>query len=1327
MKKTAKIIRLAFLFIATLFLAKETISQTNINYGETITETISVNGEVDVYTFIGNPGDKVVVRMTESYSGSSENMEPYIRLYEPTGVLVSENEDNGQAKIFVTLTSSGNYSIFASDLNGDDTGDYGIFLQRTFEPGTADTVNYGETVAANISTYGDIDTYMFSGNEGDKVVVRMTQGYSGYSENAEPYIEVYTPSGELLADTVDVDQAKLFITLPDDGNYTVLASDSYPGEQPGDYGFFLQRTFEPGTADTVNYGETVAANISTYGDIDTYMFSGNEGDKVVVRMTQGYSGYSENAEPYIEVYTPSGELLADTVDVDQAKLFITLPDDGNYTVLASDSYPGEQPGDYGFFLQRTFEPGLVESLEFGQTVVSNISTYGDIDTYSFFGYIYDTVFVQVTEFSGSTSLEPYIELFDPIGDTIISNWNNSQASLGYKLQSTGEHTILVSDYYPGDDQGDYSIFLYGFEAPKNHNVGVSEIISPDNILTIDSSVFPKAVILNTGLNAETFPVNFTIGDIYSDEVVLTLQPDEIDTVVFSNWIAQPPGTYTTKCKTLLPEDEYPPNDSIIGVVTVSSGIGPDIYSITPNHGGNTGSVTVEITGYGFEEGATVKLTRSGQEDIVADSNFTFVNDSSKIETIFNLLDAEIGYWDLSVVNPDNNEGIFYNGFEVEQGFLNLYVDLIGVNTITVGTIKHYYLSIKNLGNVNIDELFTVISSNQNGILHYTEKLFLWDITLQDTIPNDTIGFVCYNIPPNKTLLSSFKIEALSGGQITIQSESKIFQSTNSKSPYVFEPSTNNCAINIKDAKDFPPTPPPEGSIVFQGSYIYSIPSSPLQTGHVGVLIYLNGEPYVWESLNPGGTGFTSWYDFCLRTYPLYPAPYWELHGFWDYHNPNLTAEEINQLREWCNNNTLPYSLDQKCTEAIVNAFSEGIGKDLFPGYEECITDSPAKYYKLLKKKFWPSLPFINTPNFWWLVGEMANPFIDEACDNSSYDNNEEKNIQSVQSWDPNDKAGPFGYGEGHYIRPMEPMYYIIQFENVDSATAAAQYIKLSDTLNTNLDWNTLVFDSTSHTVASQTFDPSTGIIEWEFEGINLPPNVTPPEGEGWVMFHIDQLPDLPSGTEITNQASIKFDYNDPMLTGTVLNTIDAGYPSSSMISTYTHLDSTNYLVSWTGQDDLFGSGIKDYTIYYSEHPDSVYIEWLRNTEDTSAVFTGEYEKTYYFYSIARDGVGYIESPPDAYDLALYVNLGIEANDLLNSNLIKIYPNPFSDRTTIEFNNPNQSSYDLSIFSITGNKVLKIENIKSNKVEIEKGNLLKGIYLVELKGEQVFNNKMIIIK
>ena len=70
----------------------------------------------------------------------------------------------------------------------------------------------------------------------------------------------------------------------------------------------------------------------------------------------------------------------------------------------------------------------------------------------------------------------------------------------------------------------------------------------------------------------------------------------------------------------------------------------------------------------------------------------------------------------------------------------------------------------------------------------------------------------------------------------------------------------------------------------------------------------------------------------------------------------------------------------------------------------------------------------------------------------------------------------------------------------------------------------------------------------------------------------------------------------------------------------------------------------------------------------------------------------------------------------------IYPNPFSQQTTIKFNNPNHSKYKLSVYSITGHKVFEQDNIITDKTEFEKGKLPIGVYLIELKGEKFYKGK-----
>jgi len=133
----------------------------------------------------------------------------------------------------------------------------------------------------------------------------------------------------------------------------------------------------------------------------------------------------------------------------------------------------------------------------------------------------------------------------------------------------------------------------------------------------------------------------------------------------------------------------------------------------------------------------------------------------------------------------------------------------------------------------------------------------------------------------------------------------------------------------------------------------------------------------------------------------------------------------------------------------------------------------------------------------------------------------------IGSIDPNDKsATPLGEGDAKKIDADQRLAYLIQFENKPEATAEAIYVRVVDTLDPNLDWSTLAVGAMSHPgVCDWDFDPINGILSWFCDNIMLPPNVSPPEGEGYFNYSITPKPGLPKGTEIRNTAWIRFDYN----------------------------------------------------------------------------------------------------------------------------------------------------------------------------------------------------------
>ncbi|MGA1874934.1 MAG: hypothetical protein ACMUIA_04960 [bacterium] len=160
-------------------------------------------------------------------------------------------------------------------------------------------------------------------------------------------------------------------------------------------------------------------------------------------------------------------------------------------------------------------------------------------------------------------------------------------------------------------------------------------------------------------------------------------------------------------------------------------------------------------------------------------------------------------------------------------------------------------------------------------------------------------------------------------------------------------------------------------------------------------------------------------------------------------------------------------------------------------------------------------------------------------------------------------------------------------------------------------------------------DPETGQFTEDVLAGFLPPNGDNHEGEGFVKFSISPRPELTTGTKIDNMATIVFDWNPPIDTPPVFNTIDAQAPSSQVLSLPAQSPQA-FTVSWTGQDDTDGSGLAAYDIYASADG-APYILWLKDTKATGGLFYGTGGKTYSFYSVARDYVGNREQAPTVPD------------------------------------------------------------------------------------------------
>jgi len=273
----------------------------------------------------------------------------------------------------------------------------------------------------------------------------------------------------------------------------------------------------------------------------------------------------------------------------------------------------------------------------------------------------------------------------------------------------------------------------------------------------------------------------------------------------------------------------------------------------------------------------------------------------------------------------------------------------------------------------------------------------------------------------------------------------------------------------------------------------------------------------------------------------------------------------------------------------------------------------------------------------------------------------EKFFQVVGARDPNEKTGSLGKGAQHYLSEDEPLRYAIYFENIPTATAPAQDVVVTDQLDvSHLQLSTFRFGPIAFGDKQVTPSPGltdfttdidlrpsrnlivkvhthldtiTGLLTWSFISIDpatgLPTDdplagFLRPGEEGNVVFTVSPKNDLPTGTVISNGASIVFDSNAAIPTPPWSNTLDNSTPASYVHPLTATSCSVNFNVQWSGTDT--GSGIRDYTVYVSDNGGPFTI-WQRNTIATSGNYSGQFGHTYAFESVAQDKTGNFERAP----------------------------------------------------------------------------------------------------
>lgn len=335
-------------------------------------------------------------------------------------------------------------------------------------------------------------------------------------------------------------------------------------------------------------------------------------------------------------------------------------------------------------------------------------------------------------------------------------------------------------------------------------------------------------------------------------------------------------------------------------------------------------------------------------------------------------------------------------------------------------------------------------------------------------------------------------------------------------------------------------------------------------------------------------------------------------------------------------------------------------------------------------------------------------------------------VQKVTSWDPNEKSGPKGTGAQNFVSTAGRISYRIFFENKKEAQAPAWKILIVDTLAAEFNPSTVNFEIKSHEgenynwQITKEYNSSSGrndILKWYIEGIELPPNVNPPEGEGFVSFSVQANADLASGTSLRNSATITFDVNAPIRTNTWQNILDYSAPKTTLVPPSASVKSNRIVLHYSIDDGPSGSGGATTSIYGKLNEGGFELMGTSSGDSCAVdVLPGNYS----FYALSKDNVGNVETVYQNIVTTAVTAVETEDNVPRDYALYQNYPNPFNPSTTIKYDIPFESNVRLEIFDVVGQRaallVNSVQKAGSYSVVWNASSLASGMYIMKIEAK-----------
>jgi YD repeat-containing protein len=391
------------------------------------------------YTIQANGGD--VYQFRAARSATSGTFAPSAEIFSSQGTsvgVVPAAAASGHAASTVTYTfpSSGTFSVIVSGPLDGSLGGYSFSTLRLSRPcdGTQ-ALTCSSLVDGAINGLIRSQVYSLTASANDAYLMRLL--HVGTNSLFLPRVDIFDSTGASVAFVNTADLKQVGFTVPADGVYTLVVTDSYDNSQSGSYSLSLLRLNRPCGAGTLSCGAISPVSLPRTLSSGVYTYTAAAGESFSLRVLPG-TGTPQLA---LAVYDPLGNQVGQPLSGNFTGVDVTQPAAGAYTVVATDASKTPAASSFTLDLLRTVNACSLTAAQ-GATVNGVVSATAPFLAYTIAASAGDALSLRSS--SSTTGFASQMEIYDPTGTRLDSG----VFSLSRKAAVAGNYTVILGAAAP---------------------------------------------------------------------------------------------------------------------------------------------------------------------------------------------------------------------------------------------------------------------------------------------------------------------------------------------------------------------------------------------------------------------------------------------------------------------------------------------------------------------------------------------------------------------------------------------------------------------------------------------------------------------------------------------------------------------------------------------------------------------------------------------------------------------------------------------------------------------------------------------------------------